>query len=341
MSKKTNITNGLGKTKKMNKSKSIHKSTQSMRIQEIQLQPVFDLTAYEDGFVFVSASFGYDGNLYILWIDQIPERERGMFVQSDLQQKRVYKVLIVDSVQHCVQGITTLESHFNLHYVQPLGEELLLVGARSRYYGQDYYDLNGKIVDRQGQLRHELLLGDGIERVQTSVEGNIWTSYFDEGIFGNFGWHEPVGAPGLIAWNRQGEQIYVNTKADIADCYALNVVSDQEVWFYYYTDFQLGRITDPYDQPQVSLVETGLSGSHVVATNGAFALFQSGYNQKGSYSLLQQHGENKLSLAQKFSFISVDGDADELNVLDGRKDQLLFKERSYLYMVSLNELPRA
>ncbi|WP_254438422.1 hypothetical protein [Paenibacillus sp. DCT19] len=321
----------------MNKAKTIHRSALSMKIQDIQLQPVFDLTAYEDGFMFVSASFGYDGNLYILLIDQIPERERGMFVQSDLQQKRVYKVLIVDSVQNAVHGITTLESHFNLHYAQPLGEELLLVGARSRYYGQDRYDLNGKIVDRDGQLLHELLLGDGIERVQTSVEGNIWTSYFDEGVFGNFGWYEPVGAPGLIAWNRQGQQIYVNTKADIADCYALNVVSDQEVWFYYYTDFKVGRITDPYDQPQVSLVETGLSGSHVVATNGTLALFQSGYNKKGQYVLLQLHGD-KLSLVRQFSFVSVDGEADELHVLDGRKDQLLFKERSHLYMVSLDEL---
>lgn len=328
-------------SKKTNKTRTLHSSTQSMRIQEVQLKPMFDLTAYEDGFMFVSASFGHDGNVYILLIDQIPERERGMFVQSDLQQKRVYKVLIVNSVQNGVQGITTLESDFNLHYVQPLAEELLLVGARSRYYGQDRYDLNGKVVDRDGRLLHELLLGDGIERVQTSAEGRIWTSYFDEGVFGNFGWQEPIGASGLIGWDRQGEQIYVNTKADIADCYALNVVSDQEVWFYYYTDFQLGRITDPYDQPQVSLIETGLSGSHVVATNGTLALFQSGYNKKGQYSLLQLNGEDKLSLVRKFSFVSVDGEADELNVLDGRKDQLLFKERSRLYIVSLNELPEA
>ena len=69
-------------SKRTNKTRTLHSSTQSMRIQEVQLEPMFDLTAYEDGFMFVSASFGHDGNVYILLIDQIPARERGIAART-------------------------------------------------------------------------------------------------------------------------------------------------------------------------------------------------------------------------------------------------------------------
>lgn len=35
-------------------------------------------------------------------------------------------------------------------------------------------------------------------------DGRIVTSYFDEGIFGNFGWDQPLGASGLVVWDEQG-----------------------------------------------------------------------------------------------------------------------------------------
>ncbi|WP_176444820.1 hypothetical protein [Paenibacillus herberti] len=39
----------------------------------------------------------------------------------------------------------------------------------------------------------EFLLGDGIQSVQVTDKGIIWTSYFDEGVFGNNGWDKPIG----------------------------------------------------------------------------------------------------------------------------------------------------
>ena len=114
----------------------------------------------------------------------------------------------------------------------------MLVGARCTYYGNDQYDLNAKVCDRDGKL-----LGDGIQSVQVTENGTIWTSYFDEGIFGNYGWSDPIGSCGMLAWDEHGNKLYENHAADIADCYALNVVNEDQVWFYYYTDFELGCIS--------------------------------------------------------------------------------------------------
>ena len=81
----------------------------------------------------------------------------------------------------------------------------------------------------------------GIEDVQVTESGIIWTSYFDEGVFGNRGWNDPIGKNGLVAWNGLGEKIYeflpTTELGEICDCYALNVISDREVWLYYYTEF--------------------------------------------------------------------------------------------------------
>jgi hypothetical protein len=93
------------------------------------------------------------------------------------------------------------------------------------------FDLNGHLFDELGRHRRSFLLGDGIQTVQTTAAGAIWTGSFDEGVFGNFGWNEPIGALGLVAWTSFGEKLYDFAPHDelgaIADCYALNVESDE------------------------------------------------------------------------------------------------------------------
>jgi hypothetical protein len=126
---------------------------------------------------------------------------------------------------------------WNFHHVQPLPKaEILLVNARSWYRGANDYDLNTKVFSQDGTLKREFLLGDGIRDVQVTADGRIWTSYYDEGIFGNFGWEDPVGKNGLVLWDSSGQRLYEYMPSDaldwICDCYALNVVSDDEAWCY-------------------------------------------------------------------------------------------------------------
>lgn len=126
---------------------------------------------------------------------------------------------------------------------------MLLVGARC-CWRDGAAECNAAIYDADGKRQREGVLGDGIEDVQTTPSGEIWVSYFDEGVCGNRGWGEadspaPIGSRGLIrfrsdldiAWRYP----YDGEFGGIADCYALNVVGE-DAWAYYYTDFPIVRI---------------------------------------------------------------------------------------------------
>ncbi|MEV6866947.1 hypothetical protein AB0M44_38895 [Streptosporangium subroseum] len=135
-------------------------------------------------------------------------------------------------------------------HVQPLPEGgVLLVGSRCRWR-DGAAESNAAIYDADGELVRVGVLGDGIEDVQTTSSGEIWASYFDEGVYGNFGWGgpgspEPIGSPGLIrftsdfgiAWSYP----YDDRFGGISDCYALNVTAE-EAWACYYTDFPIVRV---------------------------------------------------------------------------------------------------
>ncbi|MFD1906026.1 hypothetical protein ACFSQ7_21275 [Paenibacillus rhizoplanae] len=77
----------------------------------VTLQPFADISVHTKGFKIVSAQLGGDGCVYVLLINQIPERKRGMFVQPALKQPHTYKVLMVES-QHYIDEILIEDQHF-------------------------------------------------------------------------------------------------------------------------------------------------------------------------------------------------------------------------------------
>ena len=91
---------------------------------------------------------------------------------------------------------------FEIHAVQPLFDALLLVCHRSRYRGPNDFDRNGRVYSREGKVLDSILLGDGIESVQTTNHGVIWTSFFDEGVFGITGGVNQSGHP--VSWRGTG-----------------------------------------------------------------------------------------------------------------------------------------
>ena len=91
---------------------------------------------------------------------------------------------------------------FQFHYLRPAGDHFLLLGARCAYR-ENGPDQNAWIVSRDGAVLSRFCLGDGIQDCVVKKDGTIITSYFDEGVFGNYGWDEPLGACGLIAWTSE------------------------------------------------------------------------------------------------------------------------------------------
>ncbi|MCG7407281.1 hypothetical protein MH117_07605 [Paenibacillus sp. ACRRX] len=302
----------------------------------VALQPFVDISAHVEGFEIISTQFGADGRVYVLLINQIPERERGMFVPAALKETYTYKVLIVTD-QH-IDEVVIWGQYYNYHFVQPLQNHLLLVGARCTYYDKGKYDLNAKVCDYEGHTVREFLLGDGIQSVQVTEKDTIWTSYFDEGVFGNYGWNNPIGAYGLLAWDEHGNKIYENHTADIADCYALNAVNEKEIWFYYYTDFSLGCITGGHEQAKVTFMNPGISGSSGFCTDGYHFLFDGGYGKHGTFVLKKNEKPGILTKGCKVHFLNEQAKPLVATTQDFRKNRVLFGAGNLLYQVAVEEL---
>lgn len=120
---------------------------------------------------------------------------------------------------------------------------LLIVQSRCLKDGK-YIERNARRYNPGGQFIEAFTLGDGIENVQIDETDTIWVSYFDEGIFGNFGWENPMGTEGVIACTMNGQKVWGANHYGIIDCYALNVESSKEVYFYYYDDFFLVQLNE-------------------------------------------------------------------------------------------------
>lgn len=130
--------------------------------------------------------------------------------------------------------------------VQPLpGGRTLVVGARCRWRPEGA-ERNAVIFDADGRKSAEGTLGDGIQEVLTTPTGRIWVGYFDEGVYGNYGWGgpgpEPVGSPGLVQFTDAFEVAWQYPDdadgGDISDAYSLNV-EGEIAHVCYYADFPL------------------------------------------------------------------------------------------------------
>ncbi|OWA34942.1 hypothetical protein B9G55_14465 [Saccharibacillus sp. O16] len=346
--KNTQNPTGSSSTGKNNSESTPTNQTQ----RDIPLLPLVDLSAELEGWEVMTATLGYNGKAYLMLTGKTPPVSQTSDLLSAASSPSAppprQKVLIVnlaaaasspawDEVSIPIEEQLIEGESLTYHYAQPLGEELLVVSARSRYEAHDRYDLNAVVWGKDGSVQRRFLLGDGIQQVQTTAGGLIWTSYFDEGVFGNYGWKRPVGESGLIAWDREGIRVFTNSEANIADCYALNVCSDQEVWFYYYTDFLLGHLSGDAAQPEVSFADPQIRGSSVVVTDGQRFLLDKGYQQHEQYVLLQPDPSGRL--IPRDSFVFSDGQKQiDSGLRDARGGTLLLLEDAKLYRVTLDEL---
>jgi hypothetical protein len=164
---------------------------------------------------------------------------------------------------------------------QPLqGGRWLLV----RTWANGTADHNARVHGPDGHPVGSFHAGDGIEDVQTTEQGHVWVSYFDEGVFGD----NPLARNGLVCLGEGGTPLFRFADladpvvASMADCYALNVCSGKEVWLCYYTDF-----------PLVQLLEGTLAGwwpmpvhgAHGFAVDAGRVLLGSSYHRKESLFL--------------------------------------------------------
>ncbi|OKI45719.1 hypothetical protein [Micromonospora sp. CB01531] len=207
--------------------------------------------------VLVSASVGPAGDLVALWStgqDEAALRsvttQPGWASFPDPTAARPVAARVSRQAGN-IADVTPLTGLTVAHpLVQPLPQgRVLVVGARCRWRA-DGPDRNAVVYDSDGHVEARATLGDGIEHVFTTTSGEVWVGYFDEGVYGNYGWGDaapPMGNSGLVRFSPQLEPAWrfpshVDNEWDaIDDCYALNV-TDDAVWTCYYSDFPIVQI---------------------------------------------------------------------------------------------------
>jgi hypothetical protein len=169
----------------------------------------------------------------------------------------------------------------NYHAVQPLPRHRWLL-VRGRASGED--DRNAHAYEADGTPAHAFHAGDGIAEVQATERGSVWVSYFDEGVFGD----TVLGQSGLACLDPLGRPTFLFSdvpdpiRLSMADCYALNVCSEREVWLYFYTDFPLVRLRD---KKVAGHWQMPVSGSHGFAVDGRRVLLAASYERRESLFL--------------------------------------------------------
>jgi hypothetical protein len=217
-----------------------------------------------------------------------------------------------------------------IHYAQSLvagGMILVAAGCRQE-------EKNAWLFDHEDRCIGQICLGHGIEDVQVTQKGEIWTSYFDEGVFAAPGWNH--GASGLVCWSMSGEKKWEFKPRDgldiICDCYALNVVADREVWFYYYTEFPLVRLTD---QCELTWWKCPVRGAHVFAIWSDWALFGHPYKGAPQFTLLRLEEKRKMAPQLRVRFLDDQGKDMSKALSSARGPILFFLREGNLYSVDI------
>lgn len=210
-----------------------------------------------------------------------------------------------------------------------------LVGARSSWRSKDDFDLNGALIERGTNVAKRVYFGDGIENLGIDGKDRIWISYFDEGVFGNFGWSHPgptgLGAGGINCFDRTGKLLWQHNREDatehIDDCYAMNV-SPLGVWFYFYAAFKVARVTEDFS---VEYFETPISGSNSLVTDGHRFVFSSQYREPVTTFHATNLHKGKLVHRRKLSLSLPAGISADQIKMTARGDKLhVFTEKDWL-----------
>jgi hypothetical protein len=223
------------------------------------------------------------------------------------------------------------------HFVQPFPGGVLMVGARCRWRPEGA-EKNALALDWSGNVLGRWTLGDGIEDLRVTPNGTIWASYFDEGVFGNYGWSSPgpeaIGSAGLVAFDPNGERCFdYDAKTagtdTICDAYAMNVAADDDVWVYFYTEFPIVRIHNRSYQ----VWKTKLSGARALAIKPGRALLVGGYKQTSTARVVELGGSGTTKLIEERILVDeqgtplaaspIHGVGDRLYVLNGRSVQIV------------------
>ena len=293
---------------------------------------LFDFAPVLSGWNKISVSAGPSGDLVMLVLKQWPSYRSsdGLSSKSFVDKPNNYRVYHLKESGWAICDLQ--ETHQNMRYVQPLlGNQWAVVRTRSA----GNTDGNGHICSAQGDLLRTVAFGDGIQDIQTTASGQIWVSYFDQGIYGD----TTFGHTGLACFGSDDRLLFdFNrlTQGMIADCYAFNAVSNDEVWLCPYTDFPIvklkdGKINHAWDNNPIH-------GSHAFAVWKDRALFSGGYGEHDKLFIVSLYRlDGKELMMEECHAVDENGGEIKFKSAFSRGSRLYLETDQSLYSVELQE----
>jgi hypothetical protein len=231
--------------------------------------------------------------------------------------------------------------------VQPMpGGRFLVAGARCRWH-HDGPDRNGVLYDTDGQVICERVLGDGIAHVLATSDGQVWIGYFDEGIYGNYGWgqadtEEPVGASGIVRFSPGLAPVWryprctgVGPWDAISDCYALNV-DGTCAWACYDSDFPIVRIRDG----AVTGWHNDIKGASALAVAGSRVALFGGCGPDYDGLALTELGADRAEPAGEYRVVLANGEPLPAGTeVIGRGSRIHFLIGTSWYQLDVDDIP--
>ncbi|UDK97134.1 hypothetical protein EYB33_12860 [Lysinibacillus sphaericus] len=296
-------------------------------ILKILMNPIANLNEELKQMMPLSIALGHENDVFVLLKEEPIPLIDGCFPATVTEQSYRYQVIHLKDGQKKVLDLP--KETWNYHYIQPIDDgQFLLVCARSYYHDAQNIEENARVYDENGRFIRSFCLGDGIGHVYVTKNQEIWTGYFDEGVFGNYGWKDPVGRSGLVGWDVSGaklDSLEEDKEYFIFECLALNGVADGGIWFFFSLDSKIGvrkeGLTSYYSPEDIYFQAFAVNGETIVA-----------YRGRGD-TLLELHREgNEYKTVRKIELMRPDGKPFEPQLVNNRESKLLFLDGDELYM---------
>ncbi|MFJ7667600.1 hypothetical protein ACIQXI_10840 [Lysinibacillus sp. NPDC097195] len=297
-------------------------------ILKIPMNPIANLSEELKQMTPLSIALGHENDVFVLLVEEQIPLTNGCFPATVTEKSYRYQVIHLKDGQKKVLDLP--KETWNYHYVQPIdNEHILLVGARSYYHDAQNIEENARVYDKNGCFIRSFCLGDGIEHVYVTKNQEIWTGYFDEGVFGNYGWENPIGRSGLVGWNASGvkkDSLEEDKEYFIFECLALNGMDDGGICFFFSTDSKIGvrkeGLTSYYSPEDIYFRAFAVNGETIVIHQG-----------RGERTLIELQREgNEYKTVRKIELIKPDGKPVEPQLVNNRESKLLFLDGDELYM---------
>lgn len=301
------------------------------KAEKVKLQPA---VIWEGNSFVRAASLGPAGEICVLWTTGESELFSDGVPGAMMEQPMDYEAVVVKDGQYIRMPLKNQK--WSYHFIEYLNEyELLMASARSVFHADGREERNGRVFDPNGKIIRSFCLGDGINHLSATGDGRIWSGYFDEGVYGNNHWEQPIGEKGLIGWDTEGNMVEWHGQPQdhfISDCYALNVVADGEVWFYFYDNFHIGIRKNGETAYRVSDIE----GATVFAVHKDWILFSGGYADRGRYFLCKRNGD-RYRTQQELMLLNAKGKKIDILLTYARGSKLLLQTETESYIFDLAE----